>query len=83
MESNQYPADCVAKGCVRQRLLQLSTVLPAVQGTALEFHSSDNLQHNIFAVGAGQFNLGTYGVDVVRRRAFNKLDEDEAGGCNN
>ena len=51
------------------------SLLPVVQGTAVEFHNSDNLQHNVFAVGADEFNLGTYGSGAERERVFNKPGE--------
>jgi len=50
-------------------------VLPVVQGTAVEFHNSDNLQHNVFGVGADKFNLGTYTQGMARSYTFNKLGE--------
>jgi plastocyanin len=50
-------------------------VLPVVQGTSVEFHNSDNLQHNVLGVGADKFNLGTYTQGMARSYAFNKLGE--------
>jgi len=50
-------------------------VLPVVQGTTVAFHNSDNLQHNVFGVGADEFNLGTYGAGAARDRTFDKLGE--------
>lgn len=50
-------------------------VLPVVQGTAVEFHNSENLQHNVFGVGADEFNLGTYNQGMSRAYTFNKLGE--------
>jgi plastocyanin len=50
-------------------------VLPVVQGTAVEFHNSDNLQHNVLGVGADKFNLGTYTEGMARSYTFNKLGE--------
>jgi len=50
-------------------------VLAVVQGTAVEFHNSDNLQHNVFGVGANKFNLGTYSQGMARSYTFNKLGE--------
>jgi plastocyanin len=49
--------------------------LPVVQGTVVEFHNSDNLQHNVFGVGADKFNLGTYTQGMARSYTFNKLGE--------
>jgi plastocyanin len=50
-------------------------VLPVVQGTAVEFHNSDNLQHNVLGVGGDKFNLGTYTQGMARSYTFNKLGE--------
>jgi len=50
-------------------------VLPVVQGTAVEFHNSDNLQHNVLGMGADKFNLGTYTQGMARSYTFNKLGE--------
>lgn len=50
-------------------------LLPVVQGTAVEFHNSDSLQHNVFGVGADKFNLGTYTQGMARSYTFNKLGE--------
>jgi len=50
-------------------------VLPVVQGTAVEFHNGENLQHNVFGVGADEFNLGTYSQGMSRPYTFNKLGE--------
>ncbi len=50
-------------------------LLPVVQGTTVEFHNSDNLQHNVFGVGADEFNLGTYGGGASKGITFNKLGE--------
>jgi hypothetical protein len=46
-----------------------------VQGTSVEFHNSDSVQHNVFGVGADEFNLGTYGTGAGRERKFDKLGE--------
>ncbi len=50
-------------------------LLPVVQGTTVQFHNSDNLQHNVFGVGADEFNLGTYGAGASKGVAFNKMGE--------
>ena len=50
-------------------------VLPVVLGTTVEFHNSDNLQHNVFGVGADKFNLGAYTQGMARSYTFNKLGE--------
>jgi plastocyanin len=56
-------------------------VLPVVQGTPVEFHNSDTLQHNVFGVGADKFNLGTYDQGGAHSYTFNKLG-DVAILCN-
>lgn len=50
-------------------------VLPVVQGATVDFHNSDNLQHNVFGVGANEFNLGSYGMGATRGTKFDKLGE--------
>lgn len=45
-------------------------VLPVVQGATVEFHNSDNLQHNVFGVGADEFNLGSYGLGASKTETF-------------
>lgn len=50
-------------------------VLPVVQGTLVEFHNSDDMQHNVFGVGADEFNLGNWTKGIVRQHTFNKLGE--------
>lgn len=50
-------------------------VLPVVQGATVKFHNSDNLQHNVFGVGADEFNLGTYGHGASKGETFSKLGE--------
>lgn len=50
-------------------------VLPVVQGTTVEFHNSDSLQHNVFGVGGDEFNLGTYSQGMARDYTFKKVGE--------
>ena len=50
-------------------------VLPIVKGTMVEFHNSDELQHNVFGVGADEFNLGNWTRGIMREHTFNKLGE--------
>ena len=50
-------------------------VLPVVKGAAVEFHNSDELQHNVFGVGADEFNLGNWTKGILREHVFNKLGE--------
>lgn len=50
-------------------------VLPVVQGTVVEFHNGDTLVHNVFGVGADEFNLGNWTKGIVREHTFNKPGE--------
>ncbi len=50
-------------------------VLPVVKGTTVEFINSDELQHNVFGVGADEFNLGNWTKGITREHIFNKLGE--------
>jgi plastocyanin len=50
-------------------------VLPVVKGTSVEFHNSDELLHNVFGVGADEFNLGNWTKGVVRQHTFTKSGE--------
>ncbi len=50
-------------------------VLPVVRGTTVEFQNGDDLQHNVFGVGADEFNLGSFGKGLVREHTFNKTGE--------
>ena len=50
-------------------------VLPVVKGTTVEFLNSDTLLHNVFGVGADEFNLGNWTKGIVREHTFNKLGE--------
>src|ERR1039458_3336331 len=45
-------------------------VLPVLAGTTVEFHNSDNLQHNVFGVGAAEFNLGNWTKGMSREQTF-------------
>lgn len=50
-------------------------VLPVVQGTTVEFHNSDNLQHNVFGVGGDEFNLGTYSQGMTGSHTFKNVGQ--------
>lgn len=50
-------------------------VLPVVKGTTVEFVNSDEMQHNVFGVGADEFNLGNWTKGIVREHTFNTLGE--------
>ena len=59
----------------QQNKLFLPYVLPVVKGATVEFHNSDELQHNVFGVGADEFNLGNWTKGILREHTFNKLGE--------
>lgn len=51
-------------------------VLPVLKGTTVDFHNSDDVQHNVFSPGkAEKFNLGTWGRGEVRDYTFSKAGE--------
>ena len=50
-------------------------VLAVVKGTTVEFHNSDDMVHNVFGVGADEFNLGNWTKGIVHEHTFNKLGE--------
>jgi plastocyanin len=50
-------------------------LVPVVQGSTVDFHNSDNLQHNVFGVGADEFNLGSYGPGASKGFTFKGLGE--------
>ncbi len=50
-------------------------VSPVLKGSTVAFHNSDNLAHNVFGIGADEFNLGTFGKDNVREHKFDKAGE--------
>lgn len=50
-------------------------VLAVVKGTSVEFQNSDDMVHNVFGVGADEFNLGNWTKGVVREHTFNKTGE--------
>ena len=47
-------------------------VLPVIQGTTIAFKNNDSLQHNVFGVGAEQFNLGSWNQGGSREHTFDK-----------
>lgn len=59
----------------QQNKVFLPFVLPVVQGTTVEFNNGDDLTHNVFGVGADEFNLGNWTKGIVREHSFNKLGE--------
>lgn len=50
-------------------------VLPVVQGATVEFLNSDSLQHNVFGVGADEFDLGNWTKGIKREHTFDKPGE--------
>ena len=50
-------------------------VLPVVQGATVEFLNSDSLQHNVFGVGADEFDLGNWAKGIKREHTFDKPGE--------
>lgn len=50
-------------------------VLPILKGTTVVFLNSDDLVHNVFGVGADEFNLGNWTKGIVREHTFNKLGD--------
>ena len=50
-------------------------VLVVVKGTSVEFQNSDDLLHNVFGVGADEFNLGNWTKGIVREHTFDKVGE--------
>jgi plastocyanin len=50
-------------------------VLPVLNGATVAFHNNDNLAHNVFGIGADNFNLGTFGKAAVREHTFNKTGD--------
>lgn len=56
----------------QQNKVFLPYVLPVIAGGTVEFHNSDNLQHNVFGVGPDEFNLGNWTKGIVREHTFNK-----------
>lgn len=59
----------------QQNKVFMPYVLPVVQGTTVEFHNSDTLQHNVFGVGDDEFDLGNWTKGIVREHTFNKPGE--------
>ncbi len=66
----------------QKNMVFIPHVLPVVVGTTVDFANSDNVKHNIYSQSkTKQFNLGTYGSDVVKQVTFDK--EGEVGlACN-
>ena len=47
-------------------------VLPLLKGAKVTFRNDDSLAHNVFGVGADEFNLGTFNKGAARDHAFTK-----------
>jgi plastocyanin len=66
----------------QKNLVFIPHVLPVVAGTTVDFANSDNVKHNIYTQSETKnFNLGTYGNDVVKQVTFDKEGES-ALACN-
>jgi plastocyanin len=50
-------------------------VLPVLQGTTVMFKNEDDLQHNVFGVGAEEFNLGNWTRGITREHTFTKTGD--------
>lgn len=60
----------------QKNLAFIPRVLPVLKGTIVEFHNSDDVQHNVFSPGkAEKFNLGSWGRGGVKEYPFNKPGE--------
>ncbi|MBI4478787.1 MAG: hypothetical protein HY651_02090 [Acidobacteria bacterium] len=59
----------------QQSKLFIPYALPVLQGTTVVFKNSDSLQHNVFGVGAEEFNLGNWTQGVTREHTFNKTGD--------
>lgn len=59
----------------QQNKVFLPYVLPVVKGATVEFQNSDDLEHNVFGVGADEFNLGNWTKGIVREHSFDKLGD--------
>ena len=57
------------------KLVFTPRVSPVIKGSAVEFYNSDNVKHNVFGVGADDFDLGTWTKGIVKSHTFNKLGE--------
>jgi plastocyanin len=59
----------------QRKIVFVPYVLPVVKGSTVEFRNGDSLAHNVFGVGADEFNLGAFNKGGVREHTFNKLGE--------
>lgn len=50
-------------------------VLPLLKGTKVTFRNDDPLAHNVFGVGADEFNLGTFNKGASRDHTFTKTGD--------
>ncbi len=59
----------------QKNLVFMPHVLPVMVGTKVKFPNSDTVRHNVYCSVdcAEPFNLGTYGVDVVKDMTFNEI----------
>ncbi len=61
----------------QQKLVFIPHVLPVLVGTTIDFPNNDVVRHNVFSLksknSVEQFNLGTYGSGVTKKRTFKKV----------
>ncbi|MCQ9208901.1 MAG: hypothetical protein NG712_05955 [Omnitrophica bacterium] len=75
IEGNEFsPAQEPAK-MDQKSLVFTPRVLPVLAGSAVNFHNSDELKHNVFGVGDDDFDLGVWTKGIVKTYTFNKLGE--------
>jgi plastocyanin len=57
----------------QKSLMFIPHVLPVVAGSTVDFANNDNVLHNIFSPSKTKnFNLGTYGKDIIKQETFDK-----------
>lgn len=71
----EFPAPEEAAKMDQISLVFVPYLLPILKGTTVEFHNSDDLLHNVFGVGAEDFDLGTWGKGKTAPYTFTRLGE--------
>ena len=59
----------------QKKLVFIPYVLPVTKGSTVEFRNGDSVAHNVFGVGADEFNLGAFDKGGVRQHTFEKLGD--------
>ena len=60
----------------QKSLMFIPHVLPVIVGSTVDFANNDDVMHNIFSPSkAKQFNLGTYGKDIIKQETFGQEGE--------